>query len=801
MLRRLLFLTASISILAAQDSRSGSISGKVLDPSGGVVPAATVRLYSRDSLVQRTTQTDGLGEWLLDRLPPGEYLAEARTDGLNQAKPVALKLEAGTNQKLDLTLEIEGLATRILVTASTTPQSLEETGKAMDVVDQAEIARREEFSFSEALRMTPALRVQQLGGPGSFTRIQTRGLRAADTAVLLDGMRLRDAAAVQGDATAYMGELMMIDTDRIEVLRGTGSSIYGTNAIGGAINLVSDQGGGRVRGEIGGEGGGLGVFRGIAKMAGGLKDDRVQYSAGLAHLNVNGGIDGVENVRNTAGQGYAQWRPLLSASLSGRVYGTVSTVGVNSTPFAAPVGNLPPAGFVPAIPLPRGQVQLADRGQPFDWGNATFAPNLYDPDGRREGDFLSTLVNWQQQIHPRVSYRVSYQGFQSNRDTRNGPSGSSFQPSFNSSSMFNSRIDTLQARTDVTAGRGHLLTAGYEYEREWYENMSRDENLDPGAKVDASTTAVQKSNTLFVQDQMPLLTDRLQLALSGRWQTFGLDRPTFEGGAPSYSGATLEAPRDALTGDAALSYFIPKTGTKLRAHGGNGYRSPSLYERFGASFYFGNFYPLGDPRLRPERTVAVDFGVDQYFANSRYRVSATYFYTRLQEVIGYGSTPDDPFGRFGGYVNVGGGLARGVETSLEARPWRSAMIRGSYTYTNADERTPFLVGGVLSAIRVFPHQFSLVGTQQITKRLQATVDYLAASDYISGTFFVVSGNRPYIFPGPRRLDAAASYTRPLGEKASVRFFVRCENILNQRYFEDGFRTPGAWATGGARFSF
>ncbi len=79
-------------------------------------------------------------------------------------------------------------------------------------------------------------------------------------------------------------------------LRGLGSSIYGTNATAGVINMVTDQGGGPVRGELSGEGGGLGLFRGLARISGGLKNDRLQYSAGLANLNVNGGVDGVETL-------------------------------------------------------------------------------------------------------------------------------------------------------------------------------------------------------------------------------------------------------------------------------------------------------------------------------------------------------------------------------------------------------------------------------------------------------------------------------------------------------------------------
>jgi iron complex outermembrane receptor protein len=787
----------------SQEARQVTIlTGRVLDPSGAVVPQATVRLYSRDNSVQRTALSDGQGIYRFDQLPAGEYLVQARTAGLDQGNPVDVKL-AGRLVTLDLSLEIRGLSTRVLVTASSTPQSTVETGKAMDIVDSTAVARREEVLFSEALRHVPGLRVQQLGGPGSLTRILARGLRAADTAVLVDGMRFRDPAAVQGDATAFIGDLQMVNSDRVEILRGSGSSLYGTNAIGAVLNLVSDQGGGPVRGEVAAEGGGLGVVRGLARIAGGLREDRVQYSAGLAHLNVINGVDGIERVRNTTGQGFAQWRPSAAASLAARVVGTLSTVGVNSSPFAAPASSLPPSGFVRAIPLPQAQVRLGDQGRPFSWGGATFAPNFFDPDSRRIADFTTTMLTWTQQVAPRVSYRASWQGMQSNRDHRDGPGGQGYQPLFNSSTGFSGRIDTLNGQLNAALNRTNLLTAGYEFERETFNNPNRDENPDPAARVNARSEIRQRSSTLFAQNQSRLFGERLQLSLSGRWQRFSLSRPIFEGGAPQYERADLNAPPNAYTGDAALAYFMPRSSTKLRAHAGNGYRAPALYERFGAAFFFGSFSPLGDPRLRPERTIAFDFGFDQYFANSRFRASATYFYTRLQEVIGYTALFNDPFGRYGGYANAGGGLARGVEMSLEARPWRTMLVQSGYTYTNADEKTPFLTGGVLSAIRVFPHAFTMVATQELTRRLQVTADFIAAGDYVSGVFYVFEsgGNRPYLFPGPRRLDLAANYNLPLGERRTLRFYTRVENVLNQRYFEDGFRTPSAWAVGGLKLMF
>ena len=82
------------------------------------------------------------------------------------------------------------------------------------------------------------------GGPGSLTSIQIRGLRSQDTVLLVDGVRLRDAAELQGSATSLMQDLVDVNTERIEILRGPGSSLYGSNAMGSVVNIVTDRGGG-----------------------------------------------------------------------------------------------------------------------------------------------------------------------------------------------------------------------------------------------------------------------------------------------------------------------------------------------------------------------------------------------------------------------------------------------------------------------------------------------------------------------------------------------------------------------------
>lgn len=795
--------TFTLGCLCGQTTTErASVRGQVFDDSGAMAPGAEVRLFHRLSGVETSALADTEGRYRFAEVAPGEYLLQAQSAaGRLASEAVVARVAQGELAVLDLRLRLTARADRVVVTAAAGPETMFAAGKALDSLERADFDARNETQVVEALRLVPGLRVQQLGGPGSFTRIQMRGLRAADTGLLIDGMRIRDAAAVQGDSTAYLGDLQLVDIERIEVLRGLGSAVYGTNATAGVINIVTDPGGGLLHGEISGEGGGLGLGRAAARMAGGLWKDRLNYSVGVAHLNVNGGIDGAENVRNSSGQGYVQWRPSATSTLSGRVFTGTSTIGVNSSPQAAPAANLPASGIIPAVPLERSQMLAGDQGRPFAWGAATFGPNFLDPDSRRIGDFTAGMVTWQQQASAKFNYRISYQGFASGRDTRNGPAGVSFQPMFNNSSVFDGRIDTLQARADFAPVRWNLFAVGYEAEREEYENASSDQNPDVGQRVNAGAKATQRSQAVYFQNQTRALGERLQLHLTGRYQSFRLSKPRFYGGAPKYEGSAFPSPPEALTGDASLSYFIPATSTKLRAHAGNGYRAPSLYERLGTSFYFGSFSPLGDPGLRPERTVSLDFGLDQYFAADRVRAGSTYFYTRLQEVIGYLGLTNDPWGRFGGYANTGGGLARGVEALIEARPARGTQLHASYTYTNADERRSALVGGMLKSIRVFPHAVTLQATQQVTRRLQVAADFLGASDYVSGSFFTGSGNRPYLFAGPKKLDLSANHTVMAGERRSLRFTVRVENVLNREYFEDGFRTPRAWATAGMKFLF
>src|ERR1051325_876458 len=295
-------IAVALAIAAhAQSTTDASIVGHVKDPQGASLPGATVRLFGRDRSFSLITATDASGAYDFKHLAAGEYLVEAEKTGFALAPAQSVTVERAQTTTLDIALELSSLRSSVVVTASDTPQSVDEVSKALSVVNNQEIDERDELSIPESLRIVPGLRVQQLGGPGSFVSIKTRGLPSEETAVLIDGIRFRDAAATQGDASGFLEDLVVTNVSRLEVLRGSGSSLYGSNAVGGVVNVVTDEGGGPVPGSGPGEGGGLGLFRTRGHLAGGFNNNRIVYSGGGSFFHVTRGVDDDDEARNTSG--------------------------------------------------------------------------------------------------------------------------------------------------------------------------------------------------------------------------------------------------------------------------------------------------------------------------------------------------------------------------------------------------------------------------------------------------------------------------------------------------------------------
>jgi vitamin B12 transporter len=248
--------------------------GRTLDADSQAVVQAQVKLYSRDSGLQFTAESDDTGQYCFEHVPTGRYLLEARAGSSLLATPTDIAVEQDNTIFPDLLLTIAPLSTEVTVTGNGSPQSASETSKELNSIDVGDALLRGEDNLSSAVRDLPGLRITQTGGPGAFTTIQMRGLRTFDTAILIDGMQLRDVSSTQADASSFISDLWFVDTARVEVLQGAGASLYGTNSIGGVVNMVTDQGGGPFHGDLDLQGGMLGQFRGVLHAGGSALNDR-----------------------------------------------------------------------------------------------------------------------------------------------------------------------------------------------------------------------------------------------------------------------------------------------------------------------------------------------------------------------------------------------------------------------------------------------------------------------------------------------------------------------------------------------
>lgn len=734
----------------------------------GTTAAITVRLVS--DLEEYTTTTDASGNYRFENIPDGRYLLVA---GGRQASVVVENGQVSMARLAD-----------VVVVAANDEQTVEQVSKTIDVIGGQEMRDRADFSLVESLRTIPGFRIQQLGGFGRTANIKTRGLRNQDTALLIDGIRFRDASSITGDATPFLSDLTLTSISRIEVLRGSGSSIYGTNAIGGTIDLRTPAARGGTHGQISGAAGGLGLGRFRGNISHGTEDGRFGIGTAYSRTIYTEGIDGEDDAGNHNLQARIDAKPSTGTTISARVFFSDADVRLNTNPDT--LGG-PPAtnfGIINALP------------------DINFSPDENDPDSIQRSRFFSGQASVEHALTNRIVIGGYYQGLQTRRVNDNGPLGPGFQSP--SVSIFEGTIRTLNAHIRWSPNDAHQVSAGYEFERESFGNEGR----TPGGSEDFFTKAVQRSNTIHVQDLVGLLNERLQIAGSVRVQSFGLSTPRFSLSNAPYGGVTLADPPTAVTFDGSAAYSFRSAGTKLRVHAGNGYRVPSLYERFGTFFStFGTpeFIALGDPFLSPEKTIAFDAGIEQDMADERVRLSATYFYTRLTDIIGFGNVVPDIGSTarpFGGYLNQKGGIARGGEFSSRFRPGASTDIFASYTYTNSDQREPQIAGsGVLNSLGIPDHQFTFVVTQRFG-RFWVNFDLLATTSYLAPIF---SGSTfttyVYRFKGNRRGDLTAGYTFSLAKQRSFRVFGTIENVFDKEYFENGFRTAGVTARIGASFGF
>jgi vitamin B12 transporter len=769
-------IIVSMSFLAglgafAVAGSGGQLHGRALDESGAAVSGVTIQLSSREGLVRSETAGPD-GAYSFTKLQSGDYLIEVKAEGFKQLVRT-VSLGPDEDKPVDITLNAAGVNEEVVVTASGTAQTIDESSKSLTVVDAASIEQRDEYSLIEGLRPVPGLRVEQLGGPGSFSKIFINGLRVVDTSVLFDGFRVRDAADTDGSLNGFLGDLMTTNVGRIEVLSGSGSSLYGTNAVGGVINIIPVEGSGPPKFDVGLEGGSLGIARENAQMSGGMGSN-FAYSVAANRLDVNDGVHGTDIYRNTSVSAHGRYNISPNMSLRANFTFTDGFNRLDNSPF--PIG---PAGNELGYVTGNGPI-------------AGFIEDEPDPDSYRFAKMFTGSIALSHQVSSFYNYTISFQSVDTAQLFADGPARSEINqqlgiPDFPGTTNLDGHIDTFNVTNSFRTGKFNLITGGIEYER---ESFTQDET---GSFISPPATDRQSSLAVFGQDQLGLLQGRLQLLAAARTEGFMLHNPE------TVPGLTSVPEKRALTGDGSIAYRFG-SGTKIRSHVGNSFREPSLSERF--QIFEGHL--IGDPLLRPERGISVDAGVDQSLLKGKMRISGTYFYTRLQEVI----TSTALFME----TNSKGALSRGVDLSVQASLRSGTDLYSAYTYTNSStlipEATLLADGTILPAgasVQSFsiPRQmFSLGLNQGFLRRFNANFGVYSVSSHVFPLFDPIFFNEViFRFGGYTRPDIGLSYSHPLSETRQMILYVKVDNFVGAKIFDEGFRAPGVTALAGVKFRF
>jgi vitamin B12 transporter len=169
----------------------------------------------------------------------------------------------------------------VVVSATRIPTPLAEIASSVTLITAADIEARQQRSLSDVLRSVPGVNIVQSGGAGGQTSLFIRGTNSNHTKVLLDGIDISDPSTANG--VADLSKLLTDDIAKVEVLRGPQGALYGSDAIGGVVNIITQSGEGPMKITADAEGGSFGTFNQRGSVSGSEGDFR--YAATVQHFH------------------------------------------------------------------------------------------------------------------------------------------------------------------------------------------------------------------------------------------------------------------------------------------------------------------------------------------------------------------------------------------------------------------------------------------------------------------------------------------------------------------------------------
>jgi vitamin B12 transporter len=169
----------------------------------------------------------------------------------------------------------------LVVSATRLPTPADQLGSSVTVITAEDIERKQERTLPDVLQDVPGLNLVQTGGAGGTAAVFIRGTNANHTKVLVDGIDVSDPSSSAGSFD--FSQILAADIARVEVLRGPQSGLYGSDAIGGVINIITKTGSGPPKLRASVEGGSFGTFNQTAGVSGSVS--RFNYALDVAHFH------------------------------------------------------------------------------------------------------------------------------------------------------------------------------------------------------------------------------------------------------------------------------------------------------------------------------------------------------------------------------------------------------------------------------------------------------------------------------------------------------------------------------------
>ncbi len=736
-MRTILLLSLSLGLCAGENLQ---LHGTILDPSGRPVEAARVTCQNQ------SVYSNAEGRFTLNGIASNaNCTAHVEKTGF---KPQSVDLAADSDARI--TLQIAGPVESVVVSANRTETTPEQAVVGANVITEQQLAARQFPMLFDMLREIPGLQIDAYGPPGALAEVFTRGADYTGTLVLLDGVPLNDPGG-----ELHLENLTSEGLERVEVVRGPESALFGAEAAGGVIQLFTKHGDPEnavPHGSFSYERGSFQTDRWIANLNGGFPS-RLDYSLSASQFHTVGEWPNTFNRNNTgtANLGYK----ISDATQLRAIFRVYDAIAGTPGQIAYGIDDLIPNEHErdDTVSLRLDDSRGSNFRQQFTFGFHRLTDRYNDNEGNYSQQPLAALVRNVAGPPPAV-YLVALVNPYAPPSVI--PPGLTLVQTF---AYFGGDNDSLNLTERKIAGyqgtfsyRGGALVFGYDYQDQTGEL--------------SGVAAARTNNGFFANVQ----------------QNFG-KRIFLSGGARvehSSAFGTIGSGRGGAS-FLLLGEHGPLSSTSFRLSAGRGVTEPSLLENYAQSPYF-----FGNPALRPETTTTYEAALVSEWWGRRVRTEVAAFRNSFRDLIAFvGDT----------WENIEASWARGVETSAQARVTHNILLTGAYmrlytdiTASTTPESSDTGIGeplvrrprnsGSLS-IAVTPKRWSLVvGGSFVGERQDA--------DFTFG----ITRN-----PGYQNIYASASYD-------IARHFtpiLKVENLLNERYQEVlGYQALSRAVLGGVR---